>query len=59
MVTLPEISRPLKAWRDAWLGAAMVIMMVARPEGLWPGRRVRLEIRGEKEESFPTTGMGG
>jgi branched-chain amino acid transport system permease protein len=59
MVTLPEISRPLKAWRDAWLGAAMVVMMVARPEGLWPGRRVRLEIRGEKEESFPTTGMGG
>lgn len=59
MVTLPEIARPLKAWRDAWLGVAMVVMMVARPEGLWPSRRVRLEIRGEEEESFPTTGMGG
>jgi branched-chain amino acid transport system permease protein len=59
MVTLPEIARPLKAWRDAWLGVAMVVMMVARPEGLWPSHRVRLEIRGEEEESFPTTGMGG
>jgi branched-chain amino acid transport system permease protein len=50
MVTLPEISRPLKAWRDAWLGLAMVTMMILRPEGLWPSRRVRLEIRAEKEE---------
>jgi branched-chain amino acid transport system permease protein len=58
MVTLPELSRSLKAWRDAWLGVAMVVMMVARPEGLWPSRRVRLEIRGEKEKSFPTAGMG-
>jgi branched-chain amino acid transport system permease protein len=59
MVTLPEISRPLKAWRDAWLGVAMVVMMVARPEGLWPSRRVRLEILSEKEEAFPTTGTDG
>jgi branched-chain amino acid transport system permease protein len=36
MVTLPELSRPLKAWRDAWLGFAMVVMMIARPQGLWP-----------------------
>jgi branched-chain amino acid transport system permease protein len=59
MVTLPELSRPLKAWRDAWLGVAMVVMMVARPEGLWPSRRVRLEILDEKDESFPTAETGG
>ncbi len=53
MVTLPEISRPLKAWRDAWLGVAMVTMMILRPEGLWPSRRVQLEIRGEAEEGVP------
>jgi branched-chain amino acid transport system permease protein len=52
MVTLPELSRPLKAWRDAWLGFAMVAMMILRPEGLWPSRRVQMEIRGEKEESL-------
>jgi len=50
MITLPELSRPLKAWRDAWLGFAMVAMMILRPEGLWPSRRVRLEMRGEKKE---------
>jgi branched-chain amino acid transport system permease protein len=53
MVTLPEILRPLKAWRDAWLGFAMVTMMIARPEGLWPSRRIRREIRSEEEESLP------
>jgi len=55
MITLPELSRPLKAWRDAWLGVAMVVMMIARPEGLWPSRRVRLEMRGEKEEALSET----
>lgn len=50
MVTLPELSRPLKAWRDAWLGVAMVGMMIARPEGLWPSRRVRMGLRGEQNE---------
>jgi hypothetical protein len=28
----------------------MVAMMILRPEGLWPSRRVQLEIRAEKEE---------
>lgn len=50
MVTLPEILRFLQTWRDAWMGVAMVVMMIARPEGLWPSRRVRMEIRGEEEE---------
>ncbi len=58
MVTLPELSRPLKAWRDAWLGFAMITMMILRPEGLWPSRRVRLEIRGEKEEALPAPAAG-
>ncbi len=51
MVTLPELSRALKDWRDAWLGLAMVVMMIARPEGLWPSRRIRMEIRAAKEEA--------
>jgi branched-chain amino acid transport system permease protein len=58
MVTLPELSRPLKAWRDAWLGVTMVSMMILRPEGLWPSRRVQMEIRGEKEEPLPAPAAG-
>jgi branched-chain amino acid transport system permease protein len=53
MVTLPELFRPLKAWRDAWVGIAMVTMMIARPEGLWPSRRARLAIRAERGEAAP------
>lgn len=49
MVTLPELFRPLKDWRDAWMGVAMVAMMIARPEGLWPSRRIQMEIRTEEE----------
>jgi branched-chain amino acid transport system permease protein len=58
MVTLPELFRPLKAWRDAWLGFAMVAMMILRPEGLWPSRRVQAEIRAEKEEALPAPAAG-
>jgi len=58
MVTLPEIFRPLKQWRDAWLGVAMVAMMVARPEGLWPSRRVRMEMHGEEEETLSASTAG-
>jgi branched-chain amino acid transport system permease protein len=50
MVVLPEVFRPLKDWRDAWLGLAMVVMMILRPAGLWPSRRLRLEIEGAAEE---------
>jgi len=48
MVVFPEIVREAKNWRDAWLGVAMILMMVLRPEGLWPSRRARLEIHQEE-----------
>jgi branched-chain amino acid transport system permease protein len=53
MVTLPELFRPLRDWRDAWMGVAMVVMMIARPEGLWPSRRIQLEIQEAREEAAP------
>jgi len=48
MVVLPELVREAKHWRDAWLGVAMILMMIVRPEGLWPSRRAKLELRGEE-----------
>jgi len=51
MVTMPELFRPLKEWRDAWLGITMVAMMIARPEGLWPSQHVRLELESEQEDA--------
>jgi len=53
MVVLPELVRTAKNWRDAWLGVAMILMMIVRPAGLWPSRRAKLEIRAEDSASVP------
>jgi branched-chain amino acid transport system permease protein len=58
MVVLPEMVRAAKNWRDAWLGVAMILMMIVRPEGLWPSRRAKLEILGEDGAPLPG-GDGG
>jgi branched-chain amino acid transport system permease protein len=48
MIVLPEILRFVRDWRDGFVGLAMVLMMIFRPTGLWPSRRVALEIAGEE-----------
>jgi branched-chain amino acid transport system permease protein len=58
MVVLPELVREAKNWRDAWLGVAMILMMIVRPEGLWPSRRAKLEILGEEAAPIPRAGSG-
>ena len=47
MVVLPELVREAKNWRDAWLGVAMIAMMIVRPQGLWPSASAKLELRKE------------
>ncbi|MBX6765592.1 MAG: branched-chain amino acid ABC transporter permease [Actinomadura rubrobrunea] len=49
---LPERFRELQDYRMLLFGAALVVMMVFRPEGLWPSRRRKAEL----EEG--TGGMG-
>lgn len=49
MIILPELFRFVKDWRDGFVGLAMVLMMIFRPTGLWPSRRVALEME-EVEE---------
>ncbi len=44
MIGLPEIFRFVKDWRDAFVGLAMVVMMIFRPAGLLPSRRVAAEL---------------
>ena len=57
MVVLPEIFRPLKDWRDAWLGVAMVLMMILRPAGLWPSRRLKLEIEDSADSALEDSAL--
>jgi branched-chain amino acid transport system permease protein len=53
MVVLPEVLRDVLPqfleWRDGLIGAAMVLMMILRPEGLLPSRRVVEELEAAAE----------
>jgi ABC-type branched-subunit amino acid transport system permease subunit len=42
---LPELLRELADYRLLVFGALLVAMMILRPEGLWPARRINLENR--------------
>ncbi|RFS85245.1 branched-chain amino acid ABC transporter permease [Actinomadura spongiicola] len=41
---LPERFRELKDYRMLIFGAALVVMMIFRPEGLWPSRQRKAEL---------------
>lgn len=47
MIGLPEIFRFVRDWRDGFVGLAMVLMMIFRPGGLLPSRRVAAELETE------------
>jgi ABC-type branched-subunit amino acid transport system permease subunit len=41
---LPEILRQLDAYRILAFGALLIVMMILRPEGLWPSQRRAMEL---------------
>jgi len=50
---LPEILRELESYRLLVFGALLVVMMIIRPEGLWPARRPKLEVMTPQEDEAP------
>jgi ABC-type branched-subunit amino acid transport system permease subunit len=57
---LPEILRELKDYRLLAFGALLVIMMIVRPEGLWPAPRRRMELHeGEPDLMPPEKAVSG
>jgi branched-chain amino acid transport system permease protein len=40
---LPEVMRPLQDYRLLAFGALLMLMMIVRPQGIWPARRPALE----------------
>jgi branched-chain amino acid transport system permease protein len=60
---LPEILRELEIYRMLIFGALLVIMMIVRPEGLWPAPRRRMELHETEPELMPpdeaAVGEGG
>ena len=51
MVVLPELFRVVRDWRDGLVGLAMILMMIFRPAGLWPSRRVAEELSVDEQEA--------
>ena len=51
LVGLPELLREFGEFRFLFYGAALIIMMRVRPEGLWPSATRRRELRDEAGES--------
>lgn len=49
LMGLPELLREFAEYRMFVYGAALVIMMLLRPEGLWPEARHKMELHGEDE----------
>lgn len=55
LVGLPEILREFADFRFLVYGAALVLMMQLRPEGLWPAAAIRRELRAP-DEPHPAPG---
>jgi len=55
LVTLvPEVFRELDEYRFFAFGLALVVVMIFRPQGVWPSRRRALELRtGVEEDRLP------
>jgi branched-chain amino acid transport system permease protein len=49
MVFLPEVLRFAAEYRYLMYGAALVVMMLVKPEGLWPVEQRQRELRAEAE----------
>ncbi len=50
---LPEVLRELDIYRLLVFGALLVIMMIIRPEGIWPAPRRRMELHESGLEEIP------
>ncbi|PIU48906.1 MAG: branched-chain amino acid ABC transporter permease [Desulfobacterales bacterium CG07_land_8_20_14_0_80_52_14] len=59
LVGLPELLREFAEYRLLVYGAALVAMMLLRPEGLWPEEKRRRELHKEEEpEAVPADAQG-
>jgi branched-chain amino acid transport system permease protein len=53
LVGLPEVLSELEEYKVLFWGAALVLMMLLRPEGLWPEATRRRELRADEPEETP------
>jgi branched-chain amino acid transport system permease protein len=58
LVGLPELLREFAEYRLMIYGAVLIVMMLTRPEGLWPSPIRRRELRAHEEETPASAGAG-
>jgi branched-chain amino acid transport system permease protein len=55
---LPELFRDFQDLRLLAYGAALVAMMIFRPQGLWPPKPTRYRLPPPYDEKYPAGGPG-
>jgi ABC-type branched-subunit amino acid transport system ATPase component len=54
LMGLPELLREVQEYRLLAYGALLIVMMIVRPEGLWPATRRRMKLREPEMEETET-----
>jgi len=49
LIGLPELFREFSEYRYLFYGAALIVMMLSKPEGLWPSAVTRRELHAEED----------
>jgi len=57
LIGLPELLREVSEFRYLIYGLVLVIMMLARPEGLWPSQATKCELHHADAENVSAEGM--
>ncbi len=57
LIGMPELLREVSEFRFLFYGAALIIMMLARPEGLWPSQAAKRELHHADAENVTAENM--
>ena len=57
LIGLPELLREVSEFRYLFYGAALIVMMILKPEGLWPSRAAKRELHHADAENISAEGM--
>ena len=57
LIGLPELLREVSEFRYLFYGAALIVMMIAKPEGLWPSKAAKRELHHADAENVSAEGM--
>ena len=57
LIGLPELLREVSEFRFLFYGITLIIMMIARPEGLWPSTAARRELHHADAENVSAESM--